>query len=157
MSTDPALVQRTVDLALTNVDQGGKPFACVVVDSDGEVLTEATNQVAQSGDVTAHAEITAIRALAERGTTSLRGCTVYVTAFPCPMCLSALYYADPEQVVYAATREQEGEHYEDGGRYMSLAGFYDEVGPTGDRSLPLTQGDVADPAAPFRSYAAAHD
>lgn len=146
-------VRRTVDLALSNVAQGGKPFACVVVDADGSVLTEATNQVAQSGDVTAHAEITAIRALAERGRTTLEGCTVYVTAFPCPMCLGALYYADPEQVVYAATREQEGEHYEDGGRYMTLAGFYDEVGPVGARTLPLEQGTTEDPAAAFAAYA----
>ena len=147
-------VQRTVDLALTNVEQGGKPFACVVVDADGEVLIEATNQVAQTGDVTAHAETTAIRALAERGRTTLAGCTAYVTAFPCPMCLSALYYAEPEQVVYAATREQENEHYEDGGRYMTLAGFYAEVaGTVEQRALPLTQGHVEDPVASFRGYA----
>ena len=152
--TDDDHVRRTVELALTNVEQGGKPFACVVVDADGEVLTEATNQVAQSGDVTAHAEVTAIRGLAERGRTTLTGCTVYVTAFPCPMCLGALYYADPERVVYAATREQEGEHYEDGGRYMTLAGFYDEVGPAGERSLPLERGESDDPAAPFAAYAA---
>lgn len=151
-----ALAQRTVDLALTNVQQGGKPFACVIVDADGQVLTEAANQVAQTGDVTAHAEITAIRALAEQGRTSLAGCTAYVTAFPCPMCLAALYYADPERVVYAATREQEGEHYEDGGRYMSLASFYDEVGPAGTRSLPLEQGETDDPAASFKAYAEQH-
>ncbi len=151
--TPDELVQRTVDLALTNVDQGGKPFACLVVDADGEVLIEATNQVAQTGDVTAHAETTAIRALAERGRTSLVGCTAYVTAFPCPMCLAALYYAEPEQVVYAATREQENEHYEDGGRYMTLASFYDEVGGTLERrSLPMVQGVVEDPAASFRRY-----
>ncbi|GGF50306.1 putative cytidine/deoxycytidylate deaminase [Marmoricola endophyticus] len=152
--TSADLAQRTIDLALTNVEQGGKPFACVVADADGTVLTEATNQVVQTGDVTAHAEVTAIRGLAERGRTSLAGCTVYVTAFPCPMCLAALYYADPDQVVFAATREQEGEHYEDGGRWMTLASFYDEIGPAGDRSLPLTQGEVEDPAAPFRAYAA---
>ena len=46
-------------------------------------------------------------------------------AYPCPMCLGALYYAQPDRVVYAVGREEEGEHYEDGNRRMSLATFYD--------------------------------
>lgn len=83
---DPSLVQRSVDLALENVDAGGKPFACLVV-RDGETLLEATNQVAQTGDVTAHAEIEALRRAAERGLTDLSDCDIYITAHPCPMCL----------------------------------------------------------------------
>jgi len=152
-------VARSVDLALDNVASGGKPFACVVVDAaTGEVLHEATNQVAQSGDKTAHAEIVAIRALAAGGRTDLHGCDVYVTAYPCPMCLGALYYAEPERVVFAATREQEDEHYEDGGRYMSLATFYDEYAAApADRALPAVQGEHADPTAPFRDWSARHD
>ena len=150
--------QRAVDLALANVDAGGKPFACVVVDrATGEVLHEATNQVAQSGDVSAHAEITAIRELAAGGRTSLEGCDVYVTAYPCPMCLGALYYAAPEAVHYAATREQEGEHYEDGGRYMTLASFYDEYAlPAEERRLPTSQVGVDDPTGPFRRWTERH-
>lgn len=150
------LPQRTLTLALTNVEEGGKPFACVVVEAaTGEVLVEATNQVAQSGDPTAHAEIVAIRALAAAGRGDLTGCDVYVTAYPCPMCLGALYYAAPEQVVFAATREQEAEHYEDGNRYTTLLGFYDEYAkaPT-ERNLPMAQAETEDPAASFKAYAA---
>ena len=156
---DPALAQRAVDLALDNVEQGGKPFACLVVDAaSGEVLIEATNQVAQSGDKTAHAEVVAIRELAARGRDTLAGCTVYVTAYPCPMCLGALYYAEPELVVYGATREEEGEHYEDGGRYMRLLTFYDELAlAPHERSLPAVRGEVADPTAPFREWTARQD
>lgn len=96
--TSTAYTQRTVELALANVEQGGKPFACLVVDAgSGDVLNEPTNQVAQTGDFTAHAEITAIRELAGVGRTSLEGCDVYVTASPCPMCLGALSYAAPDQ------------------------------------------------------------
>ena len=151
---DAALAQRTVTLALDNVAAGGKPFACIVVEaSSGEVLVEATNQVAQSGDPTAHAEITAIRELAGRGRSDLTGCHAYVTAYPCPMCLGALYYAEPERVFFAATREQEGEHYEDGNRYMSLGTFYAEYARAPDsRELPATQVEVDDPTAPFRAY-----
>ena len=158
-STSTDHTQRAVDLALGNVEQGGKPFGCLVVDhASGEVLHEATNQVAQTGDVTAHAEITAIRELAAQGRTSLEGCDVYVTAYPCPMCLGALYYAAPEQVFFAASREQEGEHYEDGGRYMTLATFYDEVAaPAADQRLPSTHVATDDPTAPFRLWTSRHD
>lgn len=157
-TTDHGHLARTVELASTNVDAGGKPFACVVVESSsGVVLVEAVNHVVQTGDVTAHAEITALRELAAAGRSDLTGCDVFVTASPCPMCLGALYYAAPERVVYAATREQEAEHYEDGGRYFTLGTFYDEYAkPEPDRALPMTQGDVTDPQAPFRRYREQH-
>ncbi|WNL39530.1 nucleoside deaminase [Halomonas sp. PAMB 3264] len=156
--TPETLIQRSVELALENVDAGGKPFACIVVDREsGEIVHEATNQVSQSGDLTAHAEITAIRELAAKGRTDLNGCDVYITAYPCPMCLGALYYAAPEQVYFAATREQEGEHYEDGGRYMTLATFYDEFAkPIAQQNLPFTQMKVEDPTAPFRRWTHRH-
>lgn len=116
-------------------------------------MNEATNQVSQTGDVSAHAEITAIRELAGEGRTDLSGCDVYVTAYPCPMCLGALYYAAPERVYYAASREQEGEHYEDGSRYMSLATFYGEYAkPAAEQNLPSTHVDVDDPTSPFRLW-----
>lgn len=155
----PNHIQRAVDLAVENVNQGGKPFACIVVDrQSGEVLIEATNRVAQTGDVTAHAETTAIRELAAQGRTDLTGCDVYVTASPCPMCTGALYYANPEQVIFGATREQEAEHYEDGNRWMTLLGFYDEFAkPVTDRTLPHTQRYTDDPTASFKAYAAKHD
>lgn len=160
MSTapDPALVQRSVALALDNVEAGGKPFACVVVDrANGRILHEATNQVAQSGDVSAHAEITAIRALAAEGRKDLSGCDVYVTAYPCPMCLGALYYAEPERVIYAASREQESKHYEDGGRYMSLDTFYPEYAKAPEeRALPAVHGPAEDPTGPFRAWTEKH-
>ncbi len=152
------LAQRTIDLALANVEEGGKPFACLVVDQkSGEVLHEATNQVTQSGDVSAHAEITAIRELAATGRTDLTGCDVYVTAYPCPMCLGALYYAAPERVHYAASREQEGEHYEDGGRYMTLDTFYDEYAKSpAEQELPSTHVPTDDPTVAFRRWTSRH-
>ncbi len=151
---DSAIVARTVELAARNVDEGGKPFATILV-KDGEVVLEATNQVSQTGDVSAHAEINAIRQALERGIRSLEGYEVYVTASPCPMCLGALYYAAPDRIVFAATRDQESEHYEDGGKYMTLDTFYDELAkPTDQRNLPHVQGQVDDPTEPFRRWTA---
>jgi guanine deaminase len=153
---DDALAARTVQLANENVAAGGKPFACLIV-RNGEVLVEATNQVAQSGDPSAHAEITALRRAAELGVRDFGDCVAYVTAYPCPMCLGALYYAQPERIVYAVSREEEAEHYEDGNRLMSLSTFYDEYAKAPeDRNLVASQGSVPDATAPFRAWTAAH-
>lgn len=153
---DNELTELAVRRALDNVEEGGKPFACLIV-RDGEVVVEAVNHVAQTGDPTAHAEIRAIRAAAERGITDLDGYDVVVTAYPCPMCLGALYYAQPDRVVYAASREQEGEHYEDGNRLMTLATFYDEyTKPLEERALVAEQGRATDPTAPFRAWSERH-
>ncbi|MBD8661009.1 nucleoside deaminase [Frigoribacterium sp. CFBP 8754] len=153
---DDTFTALSVQRALENVEAGGKPFACLLV-RDGEVVVEAVNHVAQTGDPTAHAEIRAIRAAAEQGITDLRGVVAYVTAYPCPMCLGALYYAQPDRVVYAVSREEEGEHYEDGNRLMSLATFYDEYTKgIDDRALPAEHGTADDATAPFVAWAARH-
>ena len=55
---DPACVQRTIDIALASVKEGGRPFATVIADDKGNIIAEATNQVAQTHDPTAHAEVT---------------------------------------------------------------------------------------------------
>lgn len=156
MTSDHDLVQHAVDAAMRNVEQGGKPFACLIV-RDGDVEVEAVNHVAQTGDPTAHAEIRAIREAAERGITDLTGYDVVVTAYPCPMCLGALYYAQPDRVLFAASREQEGEHYEDGNRLMTLATFYDEYRKEpAERALQAQQLPVEDPQAPFREWTRRH-
>ncbi|WP_230958425.1 deaminase [Burkholderia cepacia] len=54
-------VKRTIDLAMQNVEEGGRPFATVIV-RDGEIVAESPNLVAQTGDPTANAEILAVRA-----------------------------------------------------------------------------------------------
>ncbi|MFJ3383544.1 MULTISPECIES: nucleoside deaminase [unclassified Curtobacterium] len=154
--TDTRFTERVVARALQNVREGGKPFACLIV-RDGKVVVEAANLVSQSGDPTAHAEITAIRTAAEMGITDLTGLDVYVTAYPCPMCLGALYYAQPARVVFAVTRDQESEHYEDGNRLMRLDTFYGEyTKPAHERALPAEQVSTEDPTLPFRQWTALH-
>lgn len=153
---DAELSALTVSRARENVQAGGKPFACLIV-KDGEIVVEAVNHVAQEGDPTAHAEIRAIRAAAEKGIGDLSGYDMFVTAYPCPMCLGAVYYAQPDRLVYAVTREEEGKHYEDGNRLMTLATFYDEyVKPVEERALPSKRVDVEDSSLPFREWTANH-
>ncbi|WP_295821819.1 nucleoside deaminase [uncultured Microbacterium sp.] len=153
---DAELSALTISRARENVQNGGKPFACLIV-KEGEIIVEAVNHVSQEGDPTAHAEIRAIRAAAEKGISDLTGYDMFVTAYPCPMCLGAVYYAQPDRLVYAVTREEEGQHYEDGNRLMSLATFYDEYAKSvEERALSSEQIAVDDSTAPFREWTAAH-
>lgn len=133
-------VQRTVDLALKNVEEGGRPFATVIV-RNGEVIAESANQVAQTSDPTAHAEILAIReACTKLGTENLIDCEIYILASPCPMCLGSLYYCSPKKVVYLTTREDYAPFYQDDLKYFELDTFYAEYSkPIAQRRLPMVQ------------------
>lgn len=133
-------VQRTVDLALKNVEEGGRPFATVIV-RNGEVIAESANKVAQTSDPTAHAEILAIsEACTKLGTENLTDCEIYILASPCPMCLGSLYYCSPKKVVYLTTREDYAPFYQDDRKYFELDTFYDEYSkPIAQRRLPMIQ------------------
>jgi guanine deaminase len=131
-------IKRTIELAAKNVEEGGRPFATVIV-KDGEILAEAANQVAQTHDPTAHAEVVAIRqACAKLGTEHLTGCHFYILAHPCPMCLAAMYYTSPDKVTFITTREDYAPFYKDDRKYFTLANFYDEFSkPWNQRRMPM--------------------
>ena len=131
-------VRRTIDLAMSNVEQGGRPFACVIV-KDGQVLAEAVNRVAQTHDPTAHAEIVAIReASAKLQSENFAGCEFYILAHPCPMCLAAMYYCSPDRVVFITSREDYSQYYTDDRKYFTLATFYGEIAkPWPERRMPM--------------------
>ena len=83
----------------------GGPFGAVVV-KDGEVVGAAYNEVLSSNDPTAHAEVLAIRRACKKlNNYDLSGCVIYATGEPCPMCLSAIVWANMKQVYYAASAE----------------------------------------------------
>ena len=83
----------------------GGPFGAVIV-KDNEVIAVASNTVLGSHDPTAHAEINAIRKASQiLGTHDLTGCTLYATGYPCPMCLSAIIWANIKEVYYGTNLE----------------------------------------------------
>jgi guanine deaminase len=133
---DPAA--RTIELARRNVEEGGRPFACVIVRGD-EVVAESPNLVAQTKDPTAHAEILAIRAACTKlGTENLTDCDIYALAHPCPMCLGAIYYCSPNRFVFLTTREDYVSFYRDDRKYFELDTFYAEYAKEWrDRRLPM--------------------
>ena len=94
------------DLADNNlISNVGGPFgACVV--KDGEIIGKGSNHVLQNNDPTAHAEVMAIRdACSKLGTYDLSGCELYTNCYPCPMCLSAIIWANIKIVYYGNTKE----------------------------------------------------
>lgn len=84
----------------------GGPFGAVVV-MDGKIIGKGGNRVVSQNDPTAHAEIVAIReACRNIRNFDLSGAVLYATCEPCPMCLSAIYWANIKEVYYASTRYQ---------------------------------------------------
>ena len=88
-----------------NENKGG-PFGAVITDRDNNIIAVASNLVLESHDPTAHAEIMAIRKASKvLGTHDLSGCTLYATGYPCPMCLSAIIWANINKVYYGTNLE----------------------------------------------------
>jgi guanine deaminase len=84
---------------------GGGPFGAVVV-RGGDVIAQGWNRVTSANDPTAHAEIVAIRRACRRlKVFHLTDCDLYTSCEPCPMCLSAIYWAHVRHVYYGATRQ----------------------------------------------------
>jgi guanine deaminase len=83
----------------------GGPFGCVIVKGE-EIVGRGWNQVIATNDPTAHAEVVAIRdACLRLQTFQLDDCEIFTSCEPCPMCMGAIYWARPQKVYYANTRE----------------------------------------------------
>lgn len=98
------LLRLAIDLAKQNIASGGGPFGAVIA-KDGEVVATGCNRVTAGNDPTAHAEVSAIRAAcAKLQTFNLAGYDIYSSCEPCPMCLSAIYWAHLDRLFYASTK-----------------------------------------------------
>ena len=84
----------------------GGPFGAVIVDKEGNVIAEGNNRVLCDLDPTAHAEVTTIREACKKlRTYDLSNYILYTSCEPCPMCLSAIIWANIKKVYYACTRK----------------------------------------------------
>ncbi len=92
-----------IEKSREGVGRGQTPFgACIV--KGGEAVSCAHNRVWETTDITAHAEVVAIReACAKLETVDLRGCTIYSSTEPCPMCFSAIHWAGIGEIVFGAS------------------------------------------------------
>ena len=96
---------RAIELSIENVNLGGGPFGSIIVKND-KVIAEGSNKVTLNNDPTAHGEIVAIRNSCKiLNSFNLKGCDLYTSCEPCPMCMSAIYWARIDNVYYANTRD----------------------------------------------------
>lgn len=100
-------MQQARDMARDGANRNdGGPFGAVIIDKDGNVIAKGNNKVIVSHDPTAHAEIVAIREASKKlNTHDLSDCILYTSCEPCPMCLSAIIWANIKKVYYACTRK----------------------------------------------------
>jgi guanine deaminase len=145
MNPDDQFLARAITLAQQGSENGeGGPFGAVIV-HDGKIIAEGWNRVVASGDPTAHAEISAIRsACAALGNFHLTGCTLYASSEPCPMCLSAAYWARIERIVFANSRAEaaaigfcDDELYSELNRHFSARSIIMEHHPMPNALLPM--------------------
>jgi tRNA(Arg) A34 adenosine deaminase TadA len=94
------------ELAKENlITNAGGPFGAIIV-KDGVIVGKGSNHVIANNDPTAHAEIMAIREASKTlNTYDLSGCELYTSCYPCPMCLSAIIWANIKKVYYGNTKE----------------------------------------------------
>lgn len=145
---DIRFLKRALELAREGSQRGeGGPFGAVLV-KDGQIIAEGWNRVVASHDPTAHAEIAAIRTAAiALGNFHLHGCTLYASSEPCPMCLSAAYWAQLERVVYANPRHIAAEiGFSDADLYLELSA------PPANRRLPLIRIELPDADAVMHAW-----
>ena len=97
-------MKRAIELSVESVNNGGGPFGCVII-KDDKIIAEGSNKVTSHNDPTAHGEIVAIREACKKlNNFSLNQCELYSTCEPCPMCLSAIYWARIKKIYYGNTR-----------------------------------------------------
>ena len=154
MAHDPsAFMRRAVELSRVHMEAGeGGPFGAVVV-RDGRILGEGWNRVTSTHDPTAHAEITAIReACRALGTFELRGCEIYTSCEPCPMCLASAYWARITRIVYSNTRDESAEiGFDD-------AFIYDEMPKApSERAIVMEHRPTDEATAAFAAWTAKAD
>lgn len=124
---DARFMQRAIDISVENVDAGGGPFGAVIV-KDGKIIATGANRVVPDNDPTAHAEVKAIRSACRKlNTFKLEGCTIYSSCEPCPMCLSAIYWAGISRLCYGNTKDDaKAIKFDDSFIYDQLALDYSE-------------------------------
>ena len=127
-------MERAIALSLESVKSGGGPFGAVII-KNNEIISEGMNRVTKNNDPTAHGEIVAIRnACKNLNDFSLKGCELYTSCEPCPMCLSAIYWSRIDKIYYANTRDDAKKiDFDDSLIYSELAKKIKE------RKIPTTQ------------------
>ena len=102
---DKKFLTKAINLSLKPLELNtGGPFGCIIT-KDNSIVAIGWNKVTSTNDPTAHAEVVAIRnACKELKNFKLDDCVLYTSCEPCPMCLSAIYWAGIKRVVFSCTK-----------------------------------------------------
>ena len=145
------LLRQAISLADEASDRGNRPFGAVIVSSEGMVISQGRNEVAESGVVTAHAELVAIDAATVAGRTGgMVGATIYASGEPCPMCSAAAVWAGIGRIVFGAAEPE----------FAAVIGGYPRFGLRCAEVVGSSDADVAvsgphlggEALAPFQRY-----
>ncbi|MBI2815050.1 MAG: nucleoside deaminase [Opitutae bacterium] len=146
-------MREAIKLADEGMHSGrGGPFGCVIVRS-GKIVGRGNNRVTSTNDPTAHAEVTAIRdACARLKTFQLTDCELYTSCEPCPMCLSAIYWARIPAIWFANSRQDAADiGFDDDFIYRQIPL------PLEKRAIKIQQVLRAEGLATFKGWAAKSD
>ena len=140
-------MKRAIELSVESVSNGGGPFGSVII-KDNKIIAEGSNKVTSNSDPTAHGEIVAIREACKKiNNFNLKGYDLYSTCEPCPMCLSAIYWARISKIYYANTREDAKKiDFDDSLIYLELKKNMNE------RKIPMIQMMRADALKAFELW-----
>lgn len=147
------LMRQAIGLSQEKMIAGfGGPFGAVIT-RNGEVIATGFNQVTSANDPTAHAEVSAIRAACQAlNTFDLSGCEIYTSCEPCPMCLSAIYWARLDRIYYANSRQDAADiGFDDAFLYEEIAKDIPE------RQIPTIRLLEKEAILPFNEWRAKPD
>ena len=152
MKYNKKFMLEAIRIANENTQNQGGPFGAVIV-KDGEIIAASGNTVTLDNDPTAHAEVNTIRkACKQLGTFNLEGCEIYSSCEPCPMCLSAIYWAHIDKLYYATTKDDAASiGFDDSFIYDQLELKYE------DRSIKCEHFMRSDALRAFRKWDAKED
>jgi tRNA(Arg) A34 adenosine deaminase TadA len=144
---------RAVELSRNNMQAGaGGPFGAIIV-KDGIIIGEGWNKVTSSNDPTAHAEVVAIRNACEMVKNfNLDGAEIYTSCEPCPMCLSAIYWARISKIYYGNTRKDAADiQFDDDFLYQEIPKAIE------DRQVPMVQCAHSEALEVFKEWESKQD
>ena len=141
-------MKRAIEIAEKNItDSLGGPFGAVIV-KKGIIIGEGSNTVTSTNDPTAHAEINAIRQACQNSQSfNLSNSIIYTNCEPCPMCLSAIYWARIEKIFFANSKMDAAEiGFDDDLIYQEI------ILPVEKRSIPTQQIFIDESILAFRAW-----
>lgn len=132
-------LQTAIELAYQNALANKGPYGAVVV-RDGEIVGVGVNEVVETNDPTAHAEIQAIREACKKlGTVDLSDCEIYASSEPCPMCMATIMWTGAKAVYYSYPKDPDDSNVGAAYIYKQLCLPFDE------RDIPVRQVENKNP------------